>query len=48
MEEEIGGIIYTLICFANSHDIDLDEAVKKSFNKVMTRDKDRYTRDSTH
>ena len=42
MEEEIGDIIYTLICFANSNNIDLDKAVRRSFDKVMRRDKDRY------
>ena len=43
MEEEIGDIIYTLICFANSHGISLDDAVRKSLDKVANRDKDRYT-----
>ncbi|MDP1629007.1 MAG: nucleotide pyrophosphohydrolase [bacterium] len=44
MEEEIGDIIYTLICFANAHNIDLDRAIRKSLDKVMTRDKDRYNK----
>ena len=43
MEEELGDIIYTLICFANSHGIDLDVATQKSIDKVTLRDKDRYT-----
>ena len=42
LEEETGDIIYTLICYANSNDIDLDRAIKKSFDKVIERDKDRY------
>ena len=42
LEEEIGDIIYTLICFANKNKIDLNKALRKSFDKVMTRDKDRY------
>lgn len=42
IEEEIGDIIYTLICFANSHNINLDSAIQKSIDKVVTRDKDRY------
>ncbi|MCK5021944.1 MAG: nucleotide pyrophosphohydrolase [Candidatus Pacebacteria bacterium] len=42
IEDEIGDIIYTLICFANSHDIDLEEATQKSIDKVADRDKDRY------
>ncbi len=42
LEEEIGDIIYTLICFSNSNNIDLDKAIKKSFGKVIKRDKNRY------
>ncbi len=47
MEEEIGDIIYTLICFANSNNIDLDKAIRKSFDKVMERDKNRYNTEKT-
>lgn len=42
LEMEIGDIIYTLICFANSHNISLDECIRKSFDKVMIRDKTRW------
>ena len=42
IEEEIGDVLYTLICFANSHGINLDNAIQKSFSKVMKRDKDRF------
>ncbi|KKQ18871.1 MAG: MazG nucleotide pyrophosphohydrolase [Berkelbacteria bacterium GW2011_GWA1_36_9] len=42
LQEEIGDIIYTLICFANSNNINLDKAIKKSFSKVIKRDKNRY------
>lgn len=42
VEEEVGDIIYTLICFANAHDISLDVAIQKSIEKVMRRDKGRY------
>lgn len=42
MEEEIGDIMYTLICFANSHNISLDAAIQKSIDKVVKRDKGRY------
>lgn len=41
-EEEIGDIMYTLACFSNKHDIDLDEALQKSISKSETRDKDRF------
>ncbi len=43
MEEEMGDIIYTLICYANSHKIDLDNAIQKSIDKVTNRDKNRFT-----
>lgn len=41
-EEELGDVLYTLACFANTHNIDLDTALTKSLEKVMTRDKDRF------
>ncbi len=41
-EEEIGDILYTLTCFANSHNINLDEALKRSLDKVVERDKNRF------
>ncbi len=44
IEEEIGDIIYTLMCFANSKKINLDRAIKKTFDKVMSRGEDRYTK----
>jgi NTP pyrophosphatase (non-canonical NTP hydrolase) len=45
MEEELGDIIYTLICFANQNGLDLDRAFRKSFNKVMARDKHRFSKE---
>jgi len=42
LEEELGDIIYTLICFANANNISLDKAIRKSFDKVVKRDKNRY------
>ena len=41
-KEEIGDILFTLICFANAHDIDLDEAIESSIKKVTDRDADRF------
>jgi NTP pyrophosphatase (non-canonical NTP hydrolase) len=43
-EDEIGDILYTLICFANAHHIDLDSAAKMSMEKVFNRDKDRFNK----
>jgi len=44
MTEEIGDILYTLICYANSNNISLDEAIRKSMDKVVKRDKDRFNK----
>lgn len=41
-EDEIGDILYTLACFANTHNIDLDAALKRSVDKVADRDKGRF------
>ena len=43
-EDELGDIMYTLICFANSQNIDLDRAMKMSLEKVIKRDKDRFNK----
>jgi len=34
MEDEIGDILYALSCLANTHNIDLDQALQKSIDKV--------------
>ncbi len=44
MEEEIGDIIYTLICYANSNNISLDSAIRKSLDKVVKRDAERFNK----
>lgn len=44
VEEEMGDLLFVLICFANSLDIRLDEALKIVMEKFNTRDKDRWTR----
>ena len=41
---EMGDIIFTLICLANSQGIDLDESWKEVIDKCYGRDKDRYER----
>lgn len=42
LEDEMGDIIFTLCCLANSQNIDLDEAWKRTMDKCYGRDKDRY------
>ena len=44
IEEEVGDLLFVLICFANSLHIDLEEAHDRVMEKFNTRDKDRWTR----
>jgi NTP pyrophosphatase (non-canonical NTP hydrolase) len=44
IEEEVGDLLFVLICFANSLHIDLEEAHNVVMKKFNTRDKDRWTR----
>lgn len=42
--DEMGDILFVLICMANSLDIDLGEAHDRVMDKFNTRDKNRWTR----
>lgn len=42
MADEMGDIIYTVMCMANLEGIDLDAALQKVITKSRTRDKDRF------
>lgn len=42
MEEELGDILFTIFCFANSHNINLDAVFDKVMDKCYGRDKDRF------
>jgi NTP pyrophosphatase (non-canonical NTP hydrolase) len=44
VEEELGDVLFVLICMANSLDISLGDAHDRVMNKFSTRDKDRWTR----
>ncbi|AST98685.1 nucleotide pyrophosphohydrolase [Shouchella clausii] len=44
MEQEIGDMLFVLICLANSLQIDLSEAHDLVMHKFQTRDKDRWTK----
>lgn len=44
IEEELGDMLFVLICFANALNIDLEEAHNIVMEKFNTRDKDRWTR----
>ncbi|MEK7801734.1 MAG: nucleotide pyrophosphohydrolase [Pseudomonadota bacterium] len=40
--EEMGDIIFTLACLANSQKINLDDCFQQAMNKCYGRDKDRF------
>ncbi len=40
--DELSDVLFTIICFANSQGIDLDEAFKKTMDKCYKRDVDRF------
>ncbi|NHM29143.1 nucleotide pyrophosphohydrolase [Neobacillus terrae] len=44
VEEELGDLLFVIICFANSQNINLEEAHDYVMKKFNTRDKDRWTR----
>lgn len=44
IEEELGDVLFVLVCLANSLDIDLAEAHDMVMAKFSTRDKDRWTK----
>lgn len=44
VEEELGDMLFVMICFANSLNISLEEAHNRVMHKFQTRDKDRWTR----
>lgn len=44
IEEELGDVLFVLISFANSLDIDLSDAFNRSITKIESRDKERWIR----
>ncbi|KGX92146.1 hypothetical protein N781_17750 [Pontibacillus halophilus JSM 076056 = DSM 19796] len=44
ISEEFGDLLFVMMCFANSLDIDVEESFNGVMNKFETRDKDRWTR----
>ncbi|AKO91588.1 MULTISPECIES: nucleotide pyrophosphohydrolase [Priestia] len=44
MEEEIGDVLFVLICLANSLNISLEESHNLVMNKFNTRDANRWTK----
>jgi NTP pyrophosphatase (non-canonical NTP hydrolase) len=44
IEEELGDVLFVMICLANSLQIDLEQAHDIVMDKFNTRDRDRWTR----
>ncbi|MCP8968773.1 nucleotide pyrophosphohydrolase [Ectobacillus ponti] len=44
IDEELGDVLFVMICLANSLNIDLEQAHNMVMHKFNTRDKDRWTR----
>lgn len=44
IEEELGDVLFVLICLANSLGIDLSKSFDQTMNKFEVRDKDRWTK----
>ncbi len=42
LKDEMGDILFDLICMANTEGVDLSECVDKVLNKAKVRDKDRF------
>lgn len=42
MADELADVLFSIICLANSQNIDLDEAFKKTMDKCYKRDVDRF------
>ncbi len=48
LSDELADILFAVICLANSHNIDLQEAFDKMMQKYSLRDQDRYKSDEHH
>lgn len=44
IENELGDLLFVMLTFANSLDIDLSAAFEQTMTKIETRDKDRWTK----
>jgi NTP pyrophosphatase (non-canonical NTP hydrolase) len=42
LSDELADVLWVLICIANQTGVDLEEALKKNFEKKNTRDSDRH------
>lgn len=44
LQEELGDVLFTVICLANSHKISLDKAFQDKLDKIYNRDNNRFER----
>ncbi|MCD8500538.1 MAG: nucleotide pyrophosphohydrolase [Bacillaceae bacterium] len=44
IEQELGDLLFVLVCFANSLNVDLEQSFDLVMKKFATRDKDRWTK----
>ena len=44
LEEELGDLLFTLVCMANAEGIDLTAAYERKMDKVLKRDTSRFER----
>ncbi|WP_411953317.1 nucleotide pyrophosphohydrolase [Alkalibacillus sp. S2W] len=44
LEEELGDLLFVIMTFANSLDIDINDAFEQSMSKIETRDQNRWTK----
>ncbi|MET3682322.1 NTP pyrophosphatase (non-canonical NTP hydrolase) [Alkalibacillus flavidus] len=47
LEEELGDLLFVIMTFANSLNLDLSEAFEQSMSKIETRDQNRWTKKET-
>lgn len=44
LSDELGDVLWTIICLANHEGINLEDTIQRSINKLVIRDKDRFER----
>lgn len=44
LSEELGDVLFTVLCMANALEIDMDDAFHETMSKFKIRDKDRFER----
>ena len=42
LSDEIGDVLWSVICLANSQGVNLEKTIQRSIDKLVVRDKDRF------